>query len=126
MRMRLALAAVMLTGMAVASGCGSSSSNGSGSNGGGSSGPNLPTSIGPTEGALKLIAWQGYTEPNVVKPFETQTGCKVTVKYGQTSDEMFQLMQGGGYDGVSASGDASNRLIAAGLVAPINPDLISD
>ena len=39
MRMRLALAAVMLAGMAVASGCGSSSSNGSGSNGGGSSGP---------------------------------------------------------------------------------------
>jgi putative spermidine/putrescine transport system substrate-binding protein len=126
MRMRLALAAVVLAGMAVASGCGSSSSNGSGSSGGGSSGPNLPTSIGPTEGALKLIAWQGYTEPNVLKPFEAQTGCKVTVKYGLSSDDMFNLVQGGGYDGVSASGDASNRLIAAGLVAPINPDLITD
>ncbi|MDX6549719.1 MAG: putative spermidine/putrescine transport system substrate-binding protein, partial [Gaiellales bacterium] len=126
MRVRLALAAVTVSAMAVASGCGSSSSNGSNSGSNGSSGPTLPTSIGPAEKALKLIAWQGYTEPNVVKPFETQTGCKVTVKYGQTSDEMFQLMQSGGYDGVSASGDASNRLIAAGLVAPINPDLITD
>jgi putative spermidine/putrescine transport system substrate-binding protein len=126
MRLRLALAATMLAAMAVASGCGSGSSNGSSSGGGGSSGPNLPTSIGPTEGALNLIAWQGYTEPNVVGPFEKQTGCKVKVKYGQTSDEMFQLMQGGGYDGVSASGDASNRLIAADLVAPINTDLISN
>jgi putative spermidine/putrescine transport system substrate-binding protein len=126
MRMRLALAAVVLAGMAVASGCGSSSSNGSGSSGGGSSGPNLPTSIGPTEGALNLIAWQGYTEPNVTGPFEKQTGCKVKVKYGQTSDEMYQFMQSGRYDGVSASGDASNRLIAAGLVAPINPALITN
>ena len=31
------------------------------------SGP--PTKIGAGEGKLTLIAWQGYTEPNVVKPF---------------------------------------------------------
>ena len=56
----------------------------------------------------------------VVKPFEQETGCKVKVKYGNTSDEMVNLMnqQGGSlYDGVSASGDATNRLIASGAVA---------
>jgi hypothetical protein len=37
---------------------------------------------------------------------------------------MVQLMQTGEYDGVSASGDATLRLIAGGEVAPINPDLI--
>jgi putative spermidine/putrescine transport system substrate-binding protein len=85
MRVRLALAAVLIAAMAVAAGCGSSSSGGSSGGGsGGSSGPKLPTSIGPTEGKLDLIAWQGYTEDNVVKPFEAQTGCQVTVKYGQT------------------------------------------
>ena len=55
-----------------------------------------------------------------MKPFEQDTGCKVDVKYGNTSDDMVNLMrQGGGtlYDGVSASGDASNRLIAGGDVA---------
>ena len=86
MRVRFALAALLIAAMAVAAGCGSSSSGGSSGGGSGSSGPNLPTSIGPTEGQLNLIAWQGYTEPNVVKPFEKQTGCQVNVKYGQTSD----------------------------------------
>jgi putative spermidine/putrescine transport system substrate-binding protein len=33
-------------------------------------------------------------------------------------------MQSGEYDGVSASGDATQRLIAGGEVSPINPDLI--
>ena len=56
--------------------------------------------------------------------FEEETGCKANVKIGNTSDEMVQLMQTGEYDGVSASGDASVRLIAAGEVAPVNVDLI--
>ena len=69
---------------------------------------------------LNLIAWQGYTEPNVVKPFEAQTGCQVHVTYGQTSDDMVRLMRTGNFDGVSASGDATNRLIAAGDVKPVD------
>jgi putative spermidine/putrescine transport system substrate-binding protein len=75
------------------------------------------------EGSLDLIAWQGYTEDDWVKPFEQETGCKVTVKYANTSDDMVNYMrQGGGtiYDGVSASGDATNRLIANGDVAAID------
>ena len=90
-------------------------------------GSNLPQSIGPNETALNLIAWTGYvesgkTDPKVdwVTPFTTATGCKINVKFADTSDEMVTLMrQGGGtqYDGVSASGDATNRLIAHGDVA---------
>lgn len=97
---------------------------------------NLPTSIGPGEGQLNLIIWPGYAEDgsNVkeydwVHPFEKQTGCQVNLKPANTSDEMVTLMrQGGGtvYDGVSASGDATNRLIANGDVAEINPALIPD
>lgn len=109
----------------------------SGTGGGGESpSSNLPTEVGAGEGQLNLIAWNGYTEngsndPSYdwVTPFEKDTGCKVSVKYGDTSDEMVTLMrQGGGtlYDGVSASGDASNRLIAGGDVAEINVDLIPD
>ena len=54
-------------------------------------------------------------------PFEQQTGCQVHVKIGNTSDEMVQLMRTGQYDGVSASGDATLRLIYAGDVAPDHP-----
>ncbi len=125
MRIRIAMATLAVAAMAVAAGCGGSSGSDTGGTGGGSS-SSLPTSIGEGEGGLNLIAWQGYTEPNVVKPFEKQTGCQVKVKYGQTSDEMVQLMRSGQYDGVSASGDATNRLIAGGDVVPINTDLIPD
>jgi len=126
MRIRIAMAALAVAAMAVAAGCGGSSGSDTGGTGGGGSSSSLPTSIGEGEGGLNLIAWQGYTEPNVVKPFEKQTGCQVKVKYGQTSDEMVQLMRSGQYDGVSASGDATNRLIAGGDVVPINTDLIPD
>ncbi|MFL5912007.1 MAG: ABC transporter substrate-binding protein, partial [Gaiellaceae bacterium] len=94
-----------------------------------SSGSGLPTSIGKGEGQLNLIAWEGYTQPQWVKPFQKATGCQVHAKYGGSSDEMVTLMrQGGGsqYDGVSASGDASLRLIYGHDVQPVNPGLIPD
>jgi putative spermidine/putrescine transport system substrate-binding protein len=91
-------------------------------------------SLGPTEGALNLIAWAGYVVGGTggeqvqgydwVTPFETATGCKVTVKVGLDSANMVQLMKTGQYDGVSASGDATLRLIAGGDVSPVNFDLI--
>ena len=56
--------------------------------------------------------------------FEKETGCQVNVKVGNTSDEMVTLMRSGNYDGVSASGDATLRLIAGGDVAPVNTELI--
>jgi putative spermidine/putrescine transport system substrate-binding protein len=103
--------------------------NNSTSTSAGSSSTGAPTSIGPGEGELDLVAWAGYTEPDWVKPFEQDTGCKVKAKYGTDSSDMVNLMrQGGGtvYDGVSASGDATNRLIAGGDVAPIDIAMFPD
>jgi putative spermidine/putrescine transport system substrate-binding protein len=103
------------------------------SSSGGGNVPNVPvqTSLGAGEGALNIIAWAGYAEdgtndPKVdwVHPFEQQTGCKVNVKIGNTSDEMVQLMKTGQYDGVSASGDATLRLIYGGDVAPVDTSLV--
>jgi putative spermidine/putrescine transport system substrate-binding protein len=91
--------------------------------------PNYPKSIGAGEGALNIVAWEGYAEDAWIKPFETDTGCKVNRKYAGSSDEMVALMrQGGGseYDLVSASGDASLRLIYGGDVQPIDVKLIPD
>jgi putative spermidine/putrescine transport system substrate-binding protein len=48
----------------------------------------------------------------------------VNVKVAGTSDEMVQLMRSGQYDGVSASGNASERLVDAGDVSPVNVDLV--
>lgn len=89
------------------------------------------TELGEPEGELNIVAWAGYVEDGANDPgidwvssFEEETGCQVNVTLGNTSDEMFTLMQTGNYDLVSASGDASNRLIAAGSVQPVNLDLI--
>jgi putative spermidine/putrescine transport system substrate-binding protein len=126
------LAAAMLL---VLAGCGGSDDGGGGSSGGaqGFTPPNVPMqqSLGAGEGQVNLIAWAGYvesgqTDPKVdwVTSFTKDTGCKVNVKVAATSDEMVQLMKSGQYDGVSASGDASLRLIAAGDVAPVNTNLV--
>lgn len=88
----------------------------------------MKTSIGAGEGALNLVVWEGYAEDQWVKPFEEETGCKVSKKYAGSSDEMVALFrQGGGqYDLVSASGDATLRLIAGKAVQPLNTALIPD
>ncbi len=90
-------------------------------------GAKVPSSVGKGEGHLNLIAWEGYAQPEWVKPFEQQTGCQVSTKYAGTSSEMVSLMANGGggqYDLVSASGDADLRLIYGGDVRPININLI--
>lgn len=75
------------------------------------------------EGQTNLVIWAGYADPSWAKDFTTQTGCKVITKDGASSDDMVDLMATGAYDGVSASGDATLRLIAKGDVAPVNFDL---
>src|SRR5687767_15364172 len=97
------------------------------------------------EGSLDIVAWPGYIERgetdkayNWVSAFEAETGCKVNVKIAGTSDEMVSLMTSGGpqpsppgdaswpppgnapYDLVTASGDASVRLIRGGTVMPVD------
>jgi putative spermidine/putrescine transport system substrate-binding protein len=112
-----------------------SSSDNSGGGGSSTAPPKMEplSALGKGEGQLNLIAWPGYAEdgsndPKVdwVHPFEQKSGCKVNVKIGNTSDEMVQLMRTGQYDGVSASGDATLRLIYAGDVAPVNTKLVGN
>ena len=84
-----------------------------------------------TEGKVDLVAWAYYVEDGSNDPkadwvtdFEKDTGCDVSAKVASTSDEMVTLMKTGQYDGVSASGNASLRLVAGGDVAPVNLDLV--
>jgi len=87
--------------------------------------------IGPGEGVVDIVAWPGYIERGEtdkaydwVTDFEKETGCKVNVKTAGTSDEMVALMNEGGFDLVTASGDASLRMIAGKRVQPVNTDLV--
>jgi putative spermidine/putrescine transport system substrate-binding protein len=87
--------------------------------------------LGEPEGEVNIVAWAGYVEDGSTDPavdwvtsFEEETGCQVNVKTAPTSDDMVNLMKTGQYDVVSASGDASLRLIASGDVEPVNTDLV--
>ena len=89
------------------------------------------TEVGASEGQVNIVAWAGYIERGEtdkafdwVTKFEADSGCKVNVKTAGTSDEMVALMNEGGFDLVTASGDASLRLIAGKRVQPVNIDLI--
>jgi putative spermidine/putrescine transport system substrate-binding protein len=134
----LALSTVVALALA---GCGTSDGGSSDTAGDGSSAEGgagftppdvaMAEDLGDNEGEVDILAWPGYAEdgsndPKVdwVTPFEKETGCQAKVKYFATSDEAVSLMKTGEYDVVSASGDASLRLIASGDVAPVNTDLI--
>ncbi|MCP4384351.1 MAG: ABC transporter substrate-binding protein [Hyphomicrobiales bacterium] len=87
--------------------------------------------LGDGEGEVNIVAWPGYiergeTDQNFdwVTKFEEATGCMVKIKTANTSDEMVALMNEGGFDLVTASGDASLRLIAGERVQPVNVDLV--
>jgi putative spermidine/putrescine transport system substrate-binding protein len=90
-----------------------------------------PQNLDKPEGQLNIIAWPGYIERGEtdkkydwVTQFEKQSGCKVNVKTAATSDEMVSLMNQGGYDLVTASGDASLRLVHGKKVQEVDIKLI--
>jgi len=87
--------------------------------------------IGAGKGQLNIVAWPGYIERGEtaeafyrVTGFEKATGCMVNVKTANTADEMLALMNEGGFDLVTTSGDASLRMVAGKRAQPINTSLI--
>ncbi|MFG1655807.1 ABC transporter substrate-binding protein [Micromonospora chersina] len=135
MRTGRTLTALAAVGLLALTGCGDGGTTTGGSGPGGIKPPRIDklAALGAGEGQVNVVAWAGYvedgsTDPKVdwVTDFEKQTGCQVNVKVAGTSDEMVTLMKTGEYDVVSASGDASLRLIYGGDVAPVNTDLISN
>ncbi len=124
---------VLMIVAAACSGDGDGEGGGGGGGGGGGDAGGMLTEVGEGEGQVNIIAWAGYIEDGSTDPaydwvtqFESDTGCEVNVKTAGTSDEMVSLMQEGGgeFDLVTASGDASLRLVAGGTVQPVNVDLI--
>jgi putative spermidine/putrescine transport system substrate-binding protein len=133
MRRYRVLAAVATAGLLLSACGGGDAGSGTTAGPGGNPPPKIDKlgSIGAGEGQVNVVAWAGYVENGSTDPavdwvtgFEKSSGCKVNVKIAGTSDEMVTLMKTGDYDAVSASGDASLRLIYGGVVAPVNTDLI--
>ena len=127
----LAMGALVASVSLVLAACGSDDDDG-GSDSGAQTVPDNPmlAELGEGEGQVRILAWPSYVEDGSVSkkadwvtPFEEETGCEVDLTTFNTSDESFTKMNSGEFDVVSASGDASRRLIYAGLVDPINVEL---
>ncbi len=98
--------------------------------------PSLPTELGSTQGqTINVLAWPGYVENGStdkavdwVTDFQKQSGCTVVPKIFGTSDEAYTLMSTNPeqYDVISASGDASLRLVRGGFVQPVNTSLFKN
>lgn len=120
-----ALGLVVAALSVVAAGCGGGGDGGAGDawqiEGLGSSLEEIQA-LAREEGQVNLVQWPGYSV--LTDKFTAETGCKVNTKDGASSDDMISLIQTGAYDGVSASGNASVRLMTTGDVAPVNTDLI--
>ena len=121
---RAALGMLVVTLCVVAAGCGGGDDEGGASTeieGLGSSLEEIQE-LAREEGAVNIVQWANYAQ--LTDEFAAATGCTVNTKDGGSSDEMITLMQSGEYDGVSASGNASVRLMTTGDVAPIDTELI--
>ena len=131
---RLAIVAgLSAVGLLTTAACGSDDTSSSGDASAEASSAAYAGPVGAGEGALNVLAWPGYaedgsTDPNVdwVTPFEEETGCQVNVKVFPTSNEAVTLFKSGQYDVVSASGDASLRLVYGDLVQPVNTSLVKN
>lgn len=98
----------------------------------GTAGPSgMLQQLGEGEGELNLVIWAGYAEDGSafpdfdwVTPFEEETGCIVNSTPMADSAAGVQLLRSGEYDGGSFSGNATDRLMAAGDVQPVNVELL--
>lgn len=72
---------------------------------------------------LRVLAWPGYADPDVVKVFEQRTGTRVEVTTIDSDDLLWQHIsqrQAADYDVFAVNTAELQRYIAAGLVVPID------
>ena len=82
----------------------------------------LPTP-GVSDETLRVLAWPGYADPDVVKTFEQRMRCKVEVTTIDSDDVLWQKISqnnAGDFDVFAVNTAELQRYIRQGLVVPIN------
>lgn len=72
---------------------------------------------------LRVLAWPGYADPDVVKTFEQRTKCKVELTLIDSDDVLWQKISqnnAGDFDVFAVNTAELQRYILQGLVMPIN------
>lgn len=94
--------------------------------------PTAPsTSLGPSEGSLRLLGLAGYVQDGRIDPrvdwvskFEHQTRCSVSYTPVATPGEILGEFRRQNFDGVVAPPVVAGQLISTGRIAPLNGRLI--
>jgi len=85
----------------------------------------LPMVMGAhAQDTLRVLAWPGYADPDLVKVFEERTGAKVELTFIDSDDVMWQKLsknKGEDFDVFAVNTAELQRYIRAGLVVPIDP-----
>ncbi len=71
---------------------------------------------------LRLFIWSEYIDPAIVKQFEAQFDCKVTIDLYEEAESMLAKVQGGGvslYDVVVPPDHLVKAMVALNLLAPL-------
>jgi putative spermidine/putrescine transport system substrate-binding protein/spermidine/putrescine transport system substrate-binding protein len=79
--------------------------------------------------ALRVITWEGYMEPQWIKPFEQEFNVTMESTYTGSEDETLAKLAAGGdeaYDIISTSSPASRSLIEMGAVEALDDSQLSN
>lgn len=85
-------------------------------------------SLASANEVLRVLAWDGYADPEIVAAFEKQAGVTVEVTYTESDDDMWNKLRnnGGSYDVFAVNTAELQRYIDKGLSIPINMGNISN
>lgn len=77
---------------------------------------------------LHVYTWSDYIEPDLIAQFEEANNCKVIIDTFDDNETMLAklLAGGGGYDVLFPSSYTIPVMVRAGMLAPLDPDLLSN
>lgn len=88
----------------------------------------VPTvAAGADASVLRVLAWPGYAEPEVVQAFERAHGVKVSVTVVDSDDTLWQRASGNGagdFDVFAVNTAELQRYVTQGLVSPVPADAV--
>ena len=76
---------------------------------------------------LRVLAWPGYAEPEIIKSFEQRTGAQIELTLIDSDLDLWQKMnarQGANFDVFAVNTAELQRYVQQGLVANLEPGLI--
>ncbi|CAM3517941.1 ABC transporter substrate-binding protein [Hydrogenibacillus schlegelii] len=81
---------------------------------------------GPADRTLIVFNWGDYLDPSLLQAFEAETGIRVVLETFDSNEAMLAKIRQGGtpYDVAVPSEYALSRMIAEGLVRPLDPALL--